>query len=125
MREIKFRIFEEKTGKVERVLAIDWFFKTAITLKDPHGVGFRDKDYLLMQYTGIKDKNGVEIYEGDIIEFLTHDRETAMAHIVFERLAFKALDTEDECYEYDFDDLTDIEVIGNIYENQELLNENT
>ena len=84
---------------------------------------FCDMDKIeLMQYTGLNDKNDREIYEGDIIEFLENESgETWTAKIVFENLAFKALDVEDECYEYDFDDLADIEVIGNIYENPELL----
>ena len=70
----------------------------------------------------MEDKNGREIYEGDIIEFLENESgETWTAKIVFENLAFKALDVEDEGYEYDFDDLADIEVIGNIYENPEIL----
>lgn len=128
MREIKFRIWDEEEHKMERALAVDWFFKTAITSANPatnshpRGVSFRDKDEILMQYTGLQDRNGREIYEGDIIEFLENESgETWTAKIVFENLAFKALDVEDGGYEYDFDDLTDIEVIGNIYKNPELL----
>lgn len=58
MREIKFRYFSE--GIMFEPFALDDNF-------DCH-VGWM-KDSVLMQYTGLKDKNGKEIYEGDIIRF--------------------------------------------------------
>lgn len=64
----------------------------------------------LLEYTGLKDKNGKEIYEGDIIKY-KYLHEDCIATVHFdERLAhFNA-------YEYAHG-----EVIGNIYENSELL----
>jgi len=73
----------------------------------------------VMQYTGIKDKNGKEIYEGDILK---HDN-CWLATVGFDCGAFY---WQAECYKpeaQDWQDATyrDFEVIGNIYENPELL----
>ena len=87
------------------------------------------------QYTGLHDKNGKEIYEGDIIEFSydmfvgNFDTFVAKGKIVFEEGAFyvevfeNERTTEDEAYLLYSINLDTIEVIGNIYENKELLNE--
>ncbi|RXF36329.1 DNA-packaging protein [Enterococcus faecalis] len=70
----------------------------------------------LMQSTGLKDKNGVEIFEGDIG---WDDHLEVHGQVIFENGAFK--------YEWDnisedlFEVTDDIEIVGNIYENSELL----
>lgn len=84
----------------------------------------------LMQYTGLKDKNGKEVYEGDIIESPLWEAEPY--EIVFKDYAFKARDIRKKIMYgsdlfFDIDDLLSgcvgetFEVIGNIYENPELL----
>ena len=99
---------------------------------------FQEKDYLyefaekenyvLMQSTGLKDKNGKLIYVGDIvrdncseavatIEYLPYTF-SLMAHI---RGMDDYLPLEDICYSLEV--ATPFEVIGNIYENKELLND--
>ena len=89
----------------------------------------------IMQYTGLHDENGKEIYEGDIIEFSydmfvgNFDTFVAKGKVVFEEGAFyvEAFEnertTEGEAYLLYSINLDTIEVIGNIYENKELLNE--
>lgn len=83
-------------------------------------------EIVLMQYTGLKDKNGVEIFEGDIIDVGTRipflnkiqkDEETGYFKLVpiDKRWA--------ESYFTSFEDKSRYEVIGNIYENKELLND--
>lgn len=76
------------------------------------------------QYIGLKDKNGKGIYEGDIVD-TTYDGSTFVGVVVYDlsELDFKATDGK-EHYRQNFQYLPrcdEIEIIGNIYENPELL----
>lgn len=73
-----------------------------------------------LQYTGLNDKSGKEIYEGDIIREHINTDEYLLAETVFSRGCF--MGKEPRCDpEYPIYDFSDGEVIGNIYENPELL----
>lgn len=73
-----------------------------------------DEDLMLMQYTGLKDKNGKEIYEGDIVQ---HEYNGELIHTIvkFECGAYFAGDF------YLYRKRNTVEVVGNIYENSDLL----
>ena len=70
----------------------------------------------LQQFTGLRDKNGKEIWEGDIVEWTwLHSAMQGAIKWDGERACFYAGDREGRL-------LSSVEVIGNIYENKELLN---
>ena len=74
------------------------------------------------QYTGLEDKNGKKIFEGDILKFTDADGRDVYLNVVFENGAF--LIEEDGVINSDLMpsyDCLGVEVIGNIYDNPELL----
>lgn len=95
-------------------------------------MGFKGTDKLwsdVMQFTGLKDKNGTEIYEGDILYFVMHekiidgiikkDTHYITAPVIYHSGGFFTHKDDDVCIGLWIDDT--VEVVGNIYENPELL----
>jgi uncharacterized phage protein (TIGR01671 family) len=76
--------------------------------------------YDVQQYTGLKDKNGKEIYEGDIIT-LTGISIHGPEEVSFDYGAF-GINGTSFCYGQEELNWEDFKVIGNIYENKDLLN---
>lgn len=135
-RDIKFRAWDKENERM--YTAIDLFHddKGGIELircgylKNPYwGKRSKTPDQVeLMQYTGHKDRDGVEIYEGDIIRKLVHGKSEGCYEVVYAYCEYVGLSKElDEYGPYRTKlcgwDCVDFEVIGNIYENPELLEE--
>lgn len=133
MREIKFRAWNKNFEEMSVVTDLD-FWANDVWIIDPDIKSLNQMDrseVVLMQYTGLKGKNGVEIYEGDIVKWGHLDESSQefpyrVAEVkynpgiefhsnvgIFKLGSFAYADTTER----------DLEVIGNIFENKELLKE--
>jgi hypothetical protein len=140
MREIKFRAWLESLQAMVSVHKIEFlddgnykiFFKNLQNGKyvdcalAPSSMISRSsakgERFVLMQYTGANDKNGVEIYTGYIVKFISRlDGSKRMGTVRYWAgdAAF-LIECEREIF-YLFHDALNCEVIGNIYENPEIL----
>lgn len=124
MREIKFRAWDKIDEKLWNVISID-FIKGEVTLLNEYTKEsyIREIDEVeLMQYTGLKDKNGKEIYGGDIVEIISQvTMRYEKGKIIFDCGCYFVNYGWNTHLLFEF--LNDIKVVGNIYENQELLEE--
>ena len=126
MRKIKFRAWDKENEKMMKVSSLHLENKEISVKENGTFHLFRMQD--LMQYTGLKDKNNKEIYEGDIVLIKLDETSTWYKTVVgFKKGAFIAnlIDKEDYVYifHHGFTD-DDFEIIGNVYENKNLLEEN-
>lgn len=125
----KFRCWNKKTNEMFLVYSFDKnFIQATNDFVVPSIRRFNIDDCILMQCTGLKDRNGKLIFEGDIVKFnFDTDEIKAVVSWDGEELIGFYLNTTDyfkDKYLTDYDFYkNDYEVIGNIYENKELLNE--
>jgi len=119
MREIKFRASDEELSfMVEPSKYLIGMSKKIFFNND--GKHYEQSSKLqLMQYTGLKDKNGVEIFESDICINKVHWDEPR--EIGFNYLGTVCSKVKGDENSFHMGILKDIEVIGNVYENPELL----
>ncbi len=135
MKHLKFRAFDNRTkkwllgyeyknlggfsmfgecmifGEVSRMID-DYVFE-----KD----GRKNQDLILMQYTGLNDKNGKEIYEGDLLN-ISHPNKNVLGILQSSVLFKNGCFTLDHTILYKLHEMSQLgEIIGNIYENPEKL----
>ena len=133
-REIKFRAWNGKEMHfVDQITFTERCHGHADQIGYSVNIKFQPNVYL-MQYTGLKDDDGKEIYEGDVLSFIEVDEESCMGA---EEKHIGVIKWIDNCAQFRFEYASgrrselyliigfqqtyDIKVIGNIYENKDLL----
>ena len=126
MREIKFRAWDkEKEQMLYQDDTLITFESRYCSLEDV--LYYKEEDFEIMQYTGLKDSEGQEIYEGDIYQVINKDlgEDPAVCEIVFEEGQFKfkrikgGFSFSENLSESEGKDK--IKYLGNKYKNPELL----
>ena len=126
MKELKFRVWNNSHNEFIRpdygligfCYPLDGRISVLTTNGDP------TEDCIIEQYTGLKDKNGKEIYEGDIVEYTTYYYGKEKRHRKAVEWSEWYSDDFGEPHNIGYSNLSEcMEVIGNIHENADLLEE--
>ena len=133
MREIKFRAWDKKEKKMhyDAQNTYDFMINNGGCFEESFKDVLEYDNYVVMQYTNCYDINGKEIYEGDIVKVIDLAPLDAsygkqyIGKIIYDKDRFK-IDYKDTCpcdtrIYTDFPYWIKIEVIGNMYENKNLL----
>ena len=114
----KFRVWNNKMQKFHIVFSMHGIVNDTLE-------GYaKDDNFVLEQCTGLKDKNGKLIYEGDIVK-LNGKYEIGVYPIVYDESCCEYILTKNDKFIYEFywEVAENCEVIGNIHENKVLLKE--
>lgn len=127
MRDIKFRVWDKGNKEMLELQELDYensYNGQPMIRTTMYNDYFDTEEMILMQYTELKDKNGKEIYEGDIIKY--EDIRKGVVEYSKQHAQFILKETEnivDENEALGEFNIKVFEVIGNVYNNPELLKE--
>lgn len=121
-REIKFKIWDKKLNVMWEPIELPTLLRYLIFQNCPNATAYEAlkdhfQDMVWLEFTGLKDRNGKEIYEGDILERpISEDKDLLRVPVKFVTSGYNAF--------FDFGSLpqpSKCEIVGNIFENLELL----
>ena len=110
LRMIHFKDFSIGLAKGKKVKPYVYF------LSDTFEGQVKFGEHQIMQWTGLVNKNGVEIYEGDLVEFY-HKGQNVVCEIVYQGSGFKLKWTDGYINTWELNP-SKYKIVGNIYENQ-------
>ena len=129
MREIKFRAWIPQENSKPIMLNWEELQKYDYKQKNYFITVLNDSKCVLMQFTGLKDLKDKEMYEGDIIEYFhTHQEPDKKDVVIFAEGCFRTKNMHAENIDLKYQHIQDDElfwydckVIGNIYENKDMI----
>lgn len=119
MRKIEFRAWLKDEKRMVKVVGIDWDIRRIYYNEDCYLMEALFNEIELMQFTGLCDKNGKKIFEGDILKVYAK----LVGKIEFVDATFFIRYSKNSYEELNMFYAEEIEIIGNIHDNPELLEE--
>ena len=127
MNNLKFRVWDKKLKLLRNVSYIDFDNKKIIYHNGFVNYYANFEDVEIMQLTGLKDENEVEIYDGDILKiiyvplaYLPEELSVDIGVVVFKNYGFYVKIDDTFVSLKKIEEMADVEIIGNIYENRKL-----